>query len=267
MEMPLAQRNIFNRLRTWLFPQPPQASEPQIPANVVRKRLVETIGPILEANGFARFDRNRAWRHSERWVDVVEIHFFKTWTTTRHSPSLAIGRYFTFIPQNAMADPIKKEKGRVWPTEPLCHFRKVIYKSVKQRQTKEPNIWFIGAHGEYLDDCVEDARHLTETQVIPWFKWLDDLNVVLQLLRSGNADMGGRDPDPVKRGTWNFTDYFSRHVVAGLIALELKQWKLAAECLAPVLEHGGVVGRKGQVFPLPQDTLEQIRIAYAGMSN
>ena len=127
----------------------------------------------------------------------------------------------------------------------MCHFRKAIYKSFKQSEMKVPNIWFVGIHGEYLYECLSDMRLLTETQIVPWFNRLDDLDFVLQLLLSGTADLKHEDPGPVWRGSWNFTNFFNRHVIAGLVAFGLKQWDLAAERLAAVIEHGGVVGRKG----------------------
>jgi hypothetical protein len=267
----VAAQDVILALIRRMFPGPSRDTGPEVPVRVVRKRVVEAIGPILERGGFAHFDGNKAWRHCDKWVDVVEVNFIraqyrKAWTTTPQSPSLAAGRYLTFVPEDALTGPVKINDGRAWPSEPMCHFRKIIYKSFKQRETKEPNIWFVGIHGEYLDECLSDMRHLTETQIIPWFNRLDDLDVVLQLLLSGSADMEGKDPDPVWRGSWNFTNFFSRHVVAGLVAFELEQWGLTAERLAPVIERGGVVGRKGQIFPLPRQSMEPIEAAYATAS-
>lgn len=254
--------NIFDKLTNIWSQKPPIVPGKNISAAEVRKLLVAEIGPVLESIGFGRFDRNRAWKHCEKWVDVVEIQFIRTYTTTANSPSVHVGRYFYFVPDDNLTGPVKIKNGVCWPTVEYCHFRKTIYKSIKQSQTKEPNIWFIGQYGEYLDECIQDALYLTKTQIIPWFNWLDDLRVVLNLLLTGDADMEGKAKDPVKRGSWNYTNYFSRHVVAGLVAVELKQWTLATECLAPVLEHGGVVGRNGQIFPLPQQSIERIQAAY-----
>ncbi len=254
--------NILNKLTNIWSQKPLIVPGKKISAAEVRKRLVAEIEPVLESTGFSRFDRNRAWRHSQNWVDVVEIQFIRTYTTTTHSPSIHIGRYFSFVPDDNLTGPVKIKNGIYWPAVEYCHFRKTIYKSMKQYQTKEPNIWFVGQHGEYLDECIQDVAHLTNTQVVPWFYWLDDLNVVLQLLLAGDADMEGKAKDPVKRGSWNYTNYFSRHVVAGFVAVELKQWQLARNCLAPVLEHNGVVGRNGRIFPLPQQSIEKIQAAY-----
>lgn len=234
-----------------------------ISASMVRNRLVQEISPMLKERGFCGFKGNRIWRHGEKWVDVVDIQFIKPSGIHIGSPSLHIGRYFTFIPRDAISGAVKIAKGQVWPTPELCHFRKTIFKSLKQPKAKELNIWFVGSQGEFLEQCVNDIKHLTETQIIPWFDWLDDLDLVFRLLKDGKADMEGKDPDPVKRGTWNFTNFFSRHVIAGLVAFELQQWKSVMEQLAPVIEHGGIVGKNGQVFPLPQESMQRIETAYA----
>lgn len=243
--------------------QPEDGSRPKISVRTVLNRLVAEIEPVLIANGFERFKRNRALRHREKYVDVLEIQFIRTYTTSRHSPAIQVGRFFTFVPEGVTKSPVKQEDGRFNPDPELCHFRKTIFKSRKQKETKIPNIWYVGPHGEYLDECVKDVRSATISQIIPWFNWLDDWNEVMRLLLHGKEDIEGKERDPVKRGTFGFTHFFSRHVVAGLVACELSQWKLAVERLAPVIDSGGVVGRNRQVFPLPAESMRVIQEAYA----
>lgn len=256
-------RRTFIKYLKSLWFSPPLAEGKHISTKVVRKSLVDSMTPILNAAGFEPFVHGRAYRYHDKWVDVVEIQFIKTYTTTSHSPSLHIGRYFTFVPEDAISGPVKKKQNRIVPSEAECHFRKMIYKGLKQRETKIPNIWFVGADGRYLDECINDVTHITNTQIIPWFNWLDDLNVVMQLLRFGEADMEGKDHTPMKRGTWNFTNYFSRHVIAGLLASELKQWELAIELLDPILESKGVTAKRGLLInKLPEEVMAQIQIEY-----
>jgi hypothetical protein len=47
-------------------------------------------------------------------------------------------------------------------------------------------------------------------------------------------------------------DFQSIYIVAALAAFELKRRKLAVERLAPIIEYGGLVGRKGQIFSSAQ---------------
>lgn len=245
------------------FSARPDSSGLPVSASAVRRRLIEVLGPTLAKNGFGRFSRGQAWRYNEKWVDVLEINFFRSPGVTGHSPSLNIGRYFLFVPEDAISGPVKIDNGQAKPTPDICHFRRTIFKTLRQRETKINNIWFIGPRGEYLDDCIADVRASTETQIIPWFRWLDDMPAVFELLRFGQGDIEGKDPDPVRRGTWNFTNFFSRHVVAGLVAAELYQWRLVVELLAPVMEARGVIAKNGQIFPLPEKTMNALGITYA----
>ncbi|MDO9192406.1 MAG: DUF4304 domain-containing protein [Undibacterium sp.] len=257
-------QTLIKYLKSLWFSTPPPKEGKHISTKLVRKRLVDSMTPILKAAGFEAFVHGRAYRYHEKWVDVVEIQFIRTYTTTSHSPSLHIGRYFTFVPEDAISGPVKKKHNRIVPSESECHFRKMVYKTLKQRETKIPNIWFIGTDGKYLEECINEVTHITETQIIPWFNWLDDLDVVMQLLRFGEADMEGKDKNPIKRGTWNFTNYFSGHVIAGLLACELKQWDLAIELLTPVLESGGLMSRPNGPFilKLPEVSMTQLQTVY-----
>jgi hypothetical protein len=233
-----------------------------ISAQFVRREIVKMLEPILVAGGFSRFRGGRCWRTKAKVIDVIEVHFFKTPTTTSHSPSIACGRYFTFVPQNAMADPIKSLDGQLAPSEPQCHIRKIVYKTLNQKKTRERNIWLIEPDGENLRECLEDIKLRVEGEVLPWFDFLDDMGSLLPRILKGTVDMEGRDPDLRWRGVWNFGGFFGTHVLAGLMACELKQWTIAVECLAPVIHHGGVVGRGGQVFPLSADGMERVRSEY-----
>lgn len=99
----------------------------------------------------------------------------------------------------------------------------------------------------------------TEQEILPWYDRLDQLPFLLDLLVSGEPDIEGKASDRVMRGTWNFGNYFSRHVTAGFVALELGNWSVAAALLETVLRDGGVVGKGGRVFPLPPATVERIQ--------
>jgi hypothetical protein len=239
---------------------------PAGPATVGRKEVRSRLGGALEAMlvaaGFSPFKCGVAWRHGPDWVDVVQIQFMPTHHTSPHSPALEAGRFLNVIPQCYPEQPLRFEDGRFWPTPEQCHIRKVVIKPVQQAKTPA-NIWAIGPDGEGLEACLAQAVQVTQQELLPWFHWLDDWETLLALLLGGKSDVEGKSGDPRMRGTWNYADYFGKHVLGGTVALRLERWALALELLEPVLRQGGAQGRNGQVFPLTPATMAVIEEACA----
>jgi hypothetical protein len=256
----LTSPNLVKLLQALLPAKRPEPT-PTLKRGDVRKRVLQVLEAPLQARGFARFKGATAWRHSERWVDVVEVQFIKTHGSSAHSPSLHVGRFFNFVPEDAISGPVPQSQGRNWPTPELCHFRKTVYKPGVPAGAPLGNIWNIGPAGEGLAECLQDIAAVAEGSILPWFDWLDDLNQVLRLLLSGESDIEGRSAEPLMRGTWNYSSSFGRHVLTGLVACQLGQWPLALERLEPVLALGGIPVKNNQVLPLPAASLAQIRAA------
>lgn len=227
----------------------------------VRNALVGAIEPILCLQHFERFVGGRSLRVSEKWTDIVEIQFIKAVGLPANSPSMHIGRYLHFVPEDAISGPVPEKNGRAYLTVERCHLRKTIFKSVRQRETKSPNVWFVGDRADYLNECASQLRLATQEEVIPWFSKFDQLEMLLELFMSGQPDIEGLLTDRLMRGTWNFGNYFSRHVVGGFVALESGHYAVAASLLGRVLCDGGVVGKGGKISPLPTATVESIRRA------
>lgn len=232
-----------------------------IPRTAVRRAITDAIDPILRVQGFERFIAGRSLRVCEKWTDVIEIQFIKAAGMPANSPSMHMGRYLHFVPEDAISGPMPQKDGRPCPTVERCHLRKTLFKSTRQRETASPNIWFIDGRAHYLDACVTELRAAMEQEVIPWFGKLDQWETLLDLFVSGQPDIEGQLADRVMRGTWNFGNYFSRHVAAGFVALESGHRETAAGLLGTVLRDGGVVGNDGRVFPLPPATMALIREA------
>lgn len=239
----------------------PDSASTLIPRMEVRRAITNTIGPMLRGQGFESFVGGRSLRYSEQWTDVVEVQFIRATGLPGNSPSIHIGRYFNFVPEDALSGPTPQKDGRESPTIERCHLRKTVFKVTRQKETASPNVWFIGSRADYLDACVAELKVATEQEVIPWFRKLDEWDVLLDLFLSGQPDIEGKLADHVMRGTWNFGNYFSRHVVAGFIALEAGRWAIAASLLNTVLRDGGVVGKDSRVFPLPSATVDRVREA------
>jgi len=220
----------------------------------VRTALVDALQPMLMAQGFSPFKGTVAWRRTAQWIDVVGIGFIDTVTYRRDSPILEVGRYFTFVPPDALSGSVKEVEGQLYPSGPECHLRKAMFRFKRPKDTT----WVI-CDEQDLQACCAEAQQLLQERAFPWFRWLDNLEVVLQLLRDGKPDIEGKLRDPIQRGTWNYGGFFSRQVVTGLVACQLQQWALCRELLSPVLQRGGVMGHNQAVFPLPPESLAAIR--------
>ncbi len=246
---------LFGALRRVAAPSQPR--EPPLRRSAVCKRLVAALQPLLMEHGFSRFDGRCAWRHGEPWTDVLEIQFFPPPVGMAFTPSLKAGRYLNAVPDYTLAGVVKQSEGRFYPIPELCHFRKEVFVP----GVRGTRAWLIGADGEGLEACVAQAATAVRTVVLPWLAWLDDLQTVAALLQSGQVDVEGRSTDQLLRGCWGYANYFSQHVVAGFVALQLGRPEQAAALLAPVLEYGGVLGRGRQVFPLAPASLQAIAAA------
>lgn len=231
---------------------PPQTMQ----RKAVRKALLEALQPVLQAQGFSSFQGTVAWRRTAQWIDVVEITFVDTVTFRRDSPILDVGRYLAFAPPDPVSGPVKDVDGQLAPNAGACHLRKVMFHFSRPKATT----WVICNEQELLDCCAE-AQRLLEERAFPWFAWLDDLHTVQQLLREGKPDIEGKARDPLRRGTWNYGGFFSKQVVAGMVACQLGQWELGIDILSPVLQRGGIVVRNQNVIPLPPSSLAMIRHA------
>jgi hypothetical protein len=150
-----------------------------------------------------------------------------------------LGRYFTFCPPPLGLTDIKQDNGRVMPDVTECHVRKMVCRHNPQKGNPIPNIWYIDRASQ-LQACVDEVVQLTHEVMLPWFAWLDDLEVLLGLIRERKQDVEGKSRDPLFRGTWGHTNPFGQQVLAGLLAARLAKWALCVELLEPVVTSGGV---------------------------
>ncbi|MBS0448571.1 MAG: hypothetical protein JSR59_21830 [Proteobacteria bacterium] len=227
----------------------------------VQKALVDALGPPLLAAGFGHFTAGRALRHTEHWTDVIQIRFVKPAHLPGNSPSLHLGRHLDFVPEDAIGGPMPMKEGHPDPKEDQCQLRKTLYKRTRQRETSSANVWYIGGDIGQLAACAAEWTKAIDDEILPWFAQFDCWDALLELLLTGQPDIEHHSRDRVFSGTWNFGNYFSRHVVAGLVALQAGHNDVAVQRLEKALHDGGVVGKEGRVFPLPPVTIIQIRQA------
>lgn len=227
----------------------------------VQKALCDALSEPLRAAGFGRFSKGRALRCMEDWTDVVQIRFIKPAHLPGNSPSLHIGRHLDFVPEDAITGPVPIKDGRPDPQVEVCHLRKTLYKRARQRQTPSVNVWYIGDDPSELAACAAEWSAAVGDEILPWFVQFDHWNDLLETLLHREPDIEHISKDPVFSGTWNFGNYFSRNVVAGLVALRAGRSDVAVQRLEMVLRDGGVVGKDGRVFPLPLATVACIRQA------
>lgn len=204
---------------------------PAMDKKTVEKALKDALWPVLKAHGFQTFKGRTAWRHAEKRIDVVEIQFFPKekadqWDITPYSFALPVGCFFTFVPSE-YEPRIRREKGLPLPDEIYCHLHKRPLRTLKQRESKIPNIWYIDPKGKSLNTAVENAKNILEGEVFAWFDSFEDLPKLLKtIMEVPRADLA-----------LGLTLGFPRQL-AGFLALEIGEWSLAKKLLQQELDRG-----------------------------
>ena len=235
----------------------------KIPTNDVRKAITQAIGPLLQAHGFRSFRAGRCIRQRPGWIDVVEVGFSESAFAPRNWPSLAIGRWLDFLPDDPVAGPVPLRDGRPQIDEPRCHLRKRVHRFRTRWYRRRTGHWQIDGDPVKLRDCVSDMVAAVEREIIPWFDRLEEPATLFELFASGQGDIEGRSADSVMRGSWGFTGAFDRQVNAGYLAARCGRPEVAAQLLSRVLREGGVRLKNGEMFALSPPTLEHIRATLA----
>lgn len=204
---------------------------PTMDKKTVEKSLKEALWPLLKQHGFQTFKGRKAWRHTEKRIDVVEIQFFPRgkadqWGITPYSFALPVGCFFPFAASEHESR-IKREKELMLIDETQCHLRKTALKTLKQRECKITNIWYIDPKGKYLNAAVEDAKNLFNREIFAWFESFDNLpNLLKNLTETPDAHIA-----------LGLTLGAPRYL-AGFLALETGEWSLAKKLLQQELDRG-----------------------------
>lgn len=243
-----------------LFAKEPD--KPIIDKKIVEKALKDALWPLLKQHGFDTFKGRTAWRHQGKKIDVVEIQFFPKeqvgkWNITPYSFALGAGVFFTFIPPHA--GPIKNKGGELLPKEVDCHLRTTPFKTLKQRECKIPNIWYIDPLGKYLESAIGDARKHLEDRELLWFGRFNNLGEVLRMLLevepSDEIHGMGAKLSP------------KRSYITGFVALEFGRWHLAVQSLQEALDSNCFSTKPGVAWPGDDRIRETIAKAKSAMGN
>jgi hypothetical protein len=198
--------------------------------SVVQKDIWTKLGPFLQEAGFVVVG-NTARRFLPSHIDVIGIQGFgatlaKRVGCTQNSFAVRLGCYFRFIPSLTLLETMD---GELLPVEFHCQIRKTVFRTFKQTECDRKDIWFVDTAGNYLEAIISYLQMALSQEALPWFQRFSELGEALRTLREDSEDENrafgfGKAHSPM------------RHLLAGFIALQLGDKKLAATDLRKALE-------------------------------
>lgn len=220
------------------------ASGQPVDSKTVSRAIKEHIHPVLGEMGFQEFTSRSAWRYSEKCIDVVNFQSFNRHAAdeagiTTFSFSINLGRYFTFAPQ---VGDIEEKAGRLRPEEHLCHLRRRLHKSLRQKNCSFKDIWMVDENGRNLAQVIADASRAIHEEATEWFTRFDSLREVLRTLTEDEESDIVYGMGPMASPM--------RDLLAGCTALELNRPKEAETSLRLAQGSG--------CFPEIEDTLSKL---------
>lgn len=198
----------------------------------VNKAITKRIKPMLKEAGFARSTARTFWRHKEDRIEVVNFQSFNSYLAdgvgcTTFSFAVNLGIFFLCIP----AQFVKEKNGILLPEEFACHFRRRLFKTIKQPQLPRRDTWYVSVDGSDLEAVIQDARNAIEEVGLAWFDRYADMHEVLRTLL---------EDDEANEGTWGFGRNPSpmRSYQTGYVAKHLSEWDVAARAFKKVIDGG-----------------------------
>lgn len=198
----------------------------------MQKKVWDDLAPFLQEAGF-RITGSSARRFSPSEISVIAFQWFgntlaKRVGCTPNSFAARLGCYFRCIPSSVSLEVVD---GEPQPDEFHCHFRKTLFKTLKQPECDRKDIWYVDTEGRYLNDIIPELRRGLSEEAFPWFQRLSDPREAMKILCRDREDEGkgfgfGADPSPI------------RHLYRGFIALQAGDKGLAAVDLRKALAAG-----------------------------
>jgi len=213
---------------------------PVIETKVAKQEIRAAIFPLLKGCGFDTAKGFIAWRHNPNRIDVVQLEFFtplhhRKWGTTPASFAVELGCYFTFVPPFLdISGPPKIQDGLMLPVATRCPIRRSPNKTLRQRETRIPNIWYVDRQGAYLKPICQAVQDLLTTDLLPWFDRFQDTRELLRTLLNDDED--------ASTGGWGFgaKGSWARWYLIGFTAIELGERELALRALENVPQYPDV---------------------------
>jgi uncharacterized protein DUF4304 len=200
--------------------------------NAVHKHIWSDLAPLLSKQGFTLAE-NTARHFSPSQIHVIGLQWFgpalaKRLGCTANSFAVRLGCYFRFIPSVTLPE---GKDGQLLPEEAHCHIRKTVFRSFKQPECDNNQIWFVDTAGKDLPQISSQLQTALVQEAFPWFQRFSDLREAVRTLTDDveNEERAfgfGRPGSPV------------RHLYRGYIALELGDKKLATADLSSARDAG-----------------------------
>jgi len=203
-------------------------------SKIVTKSIKNTLVPLLKEHGFTVFTQRAAWRDCGSKIDVIKFqslnsHDAAIFESTTFSLIVSLGIYFKCIPDRFSK--LKEKSDLVLPKEYECHFRRLLHKSIAQKELPRKSIWHIDSEGDNLEIVIQDVKNQLITQGLPWFERFENMNEVMRTLLEDREDLNGtdgfgRNPSPI------------RSYLTGYIALSMGDYELAKKALNEAIGSG-----------------------------
>jgi hypothetical protein len=184
----------------------------QVTNKDVNRALRELVWPALKPVGFGSRTGRVAWRDGRDQVDVVNF-----WSHNAYNAgalginTLSFQLELGVFPRCRADEHTPVKDGLLRPKDAHCEFRQGLRPPFDQAETDRPEIWFIRSDGTNLHEVVEAARDTLLTDGLDWFRSLDGLERMLEVVR--------HTPDRMD-GTWGMGHVGSPNRIALIAALE-----------------------------------------------
>lgn len=187
-------------------------AEADISNRDVNMALRELVWPALNLESFGRRTGRKAWRDRLDQVDVVNF-----WSHNAYNAGALRINTISFqlelgvFPRCRVDQYTPAKDGFLRPSDAHCEFRHGLHPPFRQTETDRPEIWFVRSDGSNLYEVVEAARDALLGEGLDWFRSLDGLERMLEVVRHAPEKMSA---------TWGMGHLGSPHRRSLTAALE-----------------------------------------------
>jgi hypothetical protein len=204
--------------------------------------LATPLNGLMSGAGFRRKNGRTVYRITNRKIDVLTVEqigpaLCKKWSVPSGAAAIEAACYLPFVPSFELAEYRCGPRSDFIPKSHLeCQVRLGVRRHVNQREIKSDNFWFVGESAKSLQNVVYDMIHVIESEVLPFFSFVEDLDGFIEYLQNAEQKLGGP-------GIWNVGKLgsFRRLHHLGFTALEAEKWSLANSSF---IECGDIFLRK-----------------------
>ncbi len=176
---------------------------PSISSRDVNAALRTLVWPVLRERGFSERTQRTAWSYRTHCIAVVTFGSFNAYVAesmdvTTFSFQVRLGIRALSSSRDKAHIPVKD--GKMRPQESDCDARRSLWKTIQQRESARPDVWFVRPDGSNLLATVEDAR---SALLATGMEWLDEFSHPQRLLSFAENEPEEWDANgTVLVGTW-----------------------------------------------------------------